>query len=93
MTRAYARRVLAFSHRGEDRNGDDRKQLSALRVTRYARWPARSASTASAQLRGAKVARGEPRALSTDDYARLLRMPDLRTTAGATARRRGSFPS
>ena len=34
------------------------------------------------EVRGAKVARGEPRALSTDDYARLLRMPDLRTTAG-----------
>jgi site-specific recombinase XerD len=34
------------------------------------------------EVRGAKVARGEPRALSTDDYARLLHMPDLRTTAG-----------
>jgi hypothetical protein len=29
-----------------------------------------------------KVARGEPRALSAEQYAQLLRMPDLRTTAG-----------
>ncbi len=34
------------------------------------------------EVRGAKVARGEPRALSGEDYARLLRMPDLRTIAG-----------
>ena len=33
-------------------------------------------------VRGAKVARGEPRALSSEEYARLLRMPDRRTTAG-----------
>ncbi len=33
-------------------------------------------------VRGAKVARGEPRALTGEEYARLLRMPDRRTTAG-----------
>ena len=33
-------------------------------------------------VRGAKVARGEPRALTAGEYARLLRMPDRRTTAG-----------
>jgi integrase len=33
-------------------------------------------------VRGAKVARGEPRALNGDEYGRLLRMPDLRTIAG-----------
>jgi hypothetical protein len=33
-------------------------------------------------VRGAKFARGKPRALSAEQYARLLRMPDLRTTAG-----------
>jgi integrase/recombinase XerD len=34
------------------------------------------------EVRGAKVARGEPRALTAEEYARLLRMPDRRTTAG-----------
>lgn len=34
------------------------------------------------EVRGAKVARGEPRALSAEDYTRLLQMPDRRTTAG-----------
>lgn len=33
-------------------------------------------------VRGAKVARGEPRALTGEQYRRLLRMPDRRTTAG-----------
>ena len=34
------------------------------------------------QVRGGKVARGEPRPLSVEQYARLLRMPDRRTLAG-----------
>ncbi|HEV2819279.1 MAG TPA: tyrosine-type recombinase/integrase, partial [Solirubrobacteraceae bacterium] len=34
------------------------------------------------EVRGAKVPRGEPRALNAEDYTRPLRMPDLRTTAG-----------
>jgi len=33
-------------------------------------------------VRGAKVARGQPRALTAQQYTRLLRMPDRRTTAG-----------
>jgi integrase/recombinase XerD len=34
------------------------------------------------RVRGARVARGEPRALSAEEYARLLRMPDRRTRQG-----------
>ena len=34
------------------------------------------------EVRGAKVGRREPRALSAEDYTRLLQMPDRRTTAG-----------
>jgi hypothetical protein len=37
-------------------------------------------------VRGAKVARGEPRALSGEQYARLLRIPDLRTTGKRASR-------
>ena len=33
-------------------------------------------------VRGQRVARGEPRALTAEQYARLLRMPDRRSTAG-----------
>ncbi len=33
-------------------------------------------------VRGQRVARGEPRALTAQQYARLLRMPDRRTSAG-----------
>ncbi|MGI8731367.1 MAG: tyrosine-type recombinase/integrase, partial [Solirubrobacteraceae bacterium] len=33
-------------------------------------------------VKGAKVSRGEPRPLRAEQHARLLRMPDLRTTAG-----------
>jgi integrase/recombinase XerD len=34
------------------------------------------------RVRGARVARGEPRALTAEEYARLLRMPDRRTRQG-----------
>ncbi len=53
------------------------KHLSALRTLAAA-----LGTDGVRNVRGAKVARGEPRALSADQYARLLRMPDLRTTAG-----------
>ena len=53
------------------------KQLSALRALAGA-----LGVDGVREVRGTKVARGEPRALSADDYARLLRMPDLRTIAG-----------
>lgn len=53
------------------------KHLSALRTLAAA-----LGTEGVRNVRGAKVARGEPRALSADQYARLLRMPDLRTTAG-----------
>ena len=53
------------------------KHLSALRTL------AAALGTEDVRnVRGAKVARGEPRALSAAQYSRLLRMPDLRTTAG-----------
>ena len=53
------------------------KHLSALRTLAAA-----LGTDGVRNVRGAKVARGEPRALSAEQYARLLRMPDLRTTAG-----------
>lgn len=53
------------------------KHLSALRTLAAA---LRIEGVGS--VRGAKVARGEPRELTAEQYARLLRMPDLRTTAG-----------
>ena len=53
------------------------KHLSALRMLAAALQ-----IDGVGSVRGAKVARGEPRALSAEQYARLLRMPDLRTTAG-----------
>ena len=53
------------------------KHLSALRTLAAA-----LGTDGVRTVRGAKVARGEPRALSAEQYARLLRMPDLRTTAG-----------
>jgi integrase/recombinase XerD len=53
------------------------KHLSALRTL-----AATLGTDGVRNVRGAKVARGEPRALSAEQYARLLRMPDLRTTAG-----------
>ena len=34
-------------------------------------------------VRSGKVARGEPRPLSAEQYARLLRMPDRRTTGSS----------
>lgn len=53
------------------------KHLSALRTL------AAALGTEDVRnVRGAKVARGEPRALSAEQYDLLLRMPDLRTTAG-----------
>ena len=56
------------------------KHLSALRTLATALGTDGVAGVAG--VRGAKVARGEPRALSAGQYDRLLRMPDLRTTAG-----------
>ena len=53
------------------------KHLSALRTLAIA-----LGTDGVATVRGAKVARGEPRALSAEQYSRLLRMPDLRSTAG-----------
>jgi site-specific recombinase XerC len=53
------------------------KHLSALRLLATA-----LGVDGVRDVRGAKVARGEPRALATDEYARLLRMSDQRTTAG-----------
>lgn len=53
------------------------KHLSALRTLAAA-----FGTDGVRNVRGAKVARGEPRALSVDQYVRLLQMPDLRTTAG-----------
>jgi site-specific recombinase XerD len=54
------------------------KQLSALRVL-----AAELGADAGVQLvKGARVARRDPRALTADEYARLLRMPDRRTRAG-----------
>ena len=53
------------------------KHLSALRTLAAA-----LGSDDVRSVRGAKVARGEPRALSAEQYARLLRMPDRRTIAG-----------
>lgn len=53
------------------------KHLSALRTLAAA-----LGTDGVRNVRGAKVARGEPRALSAEQYDRLLRMPDLRTTAG-----------
>jgi site-specific recombinase XerD len=40
------------------------------------------ADQAMRTVRSARVARGEPRALTHDEYARLLRMPDGRTRHG-----------
>jgi len=54
------------------------KQLSALRVL-----AAELGADAEVQLvRSERVDRREPRALAFDEYARLLRMPDRRRTAG-----------
>lgn len=53
------------------------KHLSALRTLAAA-----LGTDGVRNVRGAKVARGEPRALTATQYARLLRTPDLRTTAG-----------
>ena len=51
------------------------KHLSALRGLA----DAVGADAAMKTVRSARVARGEPRALDQDDFARLLRMPDRRT--------------
>lgn len=54
------------------------KQLSALRGLA----DALGADHATRSVRSARVARGEPRALTADEYARLLQMPDRRTRQG-----------
>jgi site-specific recombinase XerD len=54
------------------------KQLSALRGLA----DALGADQAMRTVRSARVARGEPRALTHDEFARLLRMPDRRTRQG-----------
>ncbi len=88
----------AFVGPGADRAELTRKNVRAYRSALEAagRSPATIAKHLSAlrtlaaalgvddvrQVRGAKVARGEPRALSAEEYARLLRMPDRRTSAG-----------
>jgi site-specific recombinase XerD len=54
------------------------KHLSALRQLAAAL----DADPAVRAVRSASVARGEPRALSHDEFARLLRMPDRRTRQG-----------
>jgi site-specific recombinase XerD len=54
------------------------KHLSALRTLA----DALSADPAVRQVRAASVARGEPRALTLDEFERLLRMPDRRTRQG-----------
>ena len=54
------------------------KHLSALRQLAQAL----DADPAIRTVRSQSVARGEPRALSQDEFARLLRMPDRRTRQG-----------
>jgi site-specific recombinase XerD len=54
------------------------KHLSALRGLAEAL----GADQAMRTVRSARVARGEPRALTHDEFARLLRMPDRRTRQG-----------
>jgi integrase/recombinase XerD len=54
------------------------KHLSALRTLA----DALDADPQIGKVRSQSVARGQPRALSQDEYARLLRMPDRRTTRG-----------
>jgi integrase/recombinase XerD len=54
------------------------KHLSALRQLAQAL----DADPAIRTVRSQSVARGEPRALSQDEFARLLRMPDRRTCQG-----------
>jgi site-specific recombinase XerD len=54
------------------------KHLSALRQLATAL----DADPAICTVRSQSVARGEPRALSEDEFARLLRMPDRRTRQG-----------
>jgi integrase/recombinase XerD len=54
------------------------KHLSALRTLA----DALGADPLIAKVRSQSVARGQPRALSEDEYARLLRMPDRRSTRG-----------
>jgi site-specific recombinase XerC len=54
------------------------KHLSALRQLAQAL----DADPAIRTVRSQSVARGEPRALSKDEFARLLRMPDHRTRQG-----------
>ena len=54
------------------------KHLSALRQLA----PALGADPAIRTVRFQSVARGEPRALSEEEFARLLRMPDRRTRQG-----------
>ena len=54
------------------------KHLSALRTLA----DALGADPQIAKVRSQTVARGQPRALSGDEYARLLRMPDRRTIRG-----------
>lgn len=54
------------------------KHLSALRTLA----DALDADPQIAKVRSQSVARGQPRALVEDEYARLLRMPDRRTTRG-----------
>ena len=54
------------------------KHLSALRQLA----PALDADPAIRTVRSQSVARGEPRALSEEEFARLLRMPDRRTRQG-----------
>ena len=54
------------------------KHLSALRGLA----DAIGADQAMRTVRSARVARGEPRALTHDEFARLLRMPDRRTRQG-----------
>lgn len=54
------------------------KHLSALRTLA----DALGADPLIAKVRSQTVARGQPRALTDDEYARLLRMPDRRTRRG-----------
>ena len=53
------------------------KHLSALRALATA-----LGAESIGQVRGSRVAPGEPRALTIEQYERLLRMPDQRTTLG-----------
>jgi len=53
------------------------KHLSALRALAAA-----LGAESIGQVRGSRVAPGEPRALTIEQYERLLRMPDQRTTLG-----------